>query len=258
MEDYKNMSLEELEVLKEELEKENNKLVVRRTDVDLYQKLYEKYVSDSCFLVELNYGKLCDHPDYYTKWRNTFFDKYNRLIHRGIYTRYSDEPVGLSIPERKKIRQAKQFCPDETSNLLTLCRMYDICCNGIGTFESLLRTPENMHSKPVGLDIDCIDPILGFCDAVKKTDGRYQLHLTDPTGDCLFPPFDITAEEAELALGRICVVTCVYNFFAAAPKLWELQILPFTLTEKLGEYDTDTIIIERDFPVKTGNYAELM
>jgi len=258
MEEYKDMSLEELTKIKEELEQEKEFLTMRRADVELYQKLYEKYNMWHTFSYskDLYYGRLCCHPDYYTKWRNTFFDKYNRVIHGQIHTRYEGEPTGLSIPERQEYRKKTfKFCK-ATNNLLTPCRMYDICCKGIGTFDSLLKTKENMHQKPVGKDLDSITPILGFCDAVKEVDGKYQLHLTDPSGGCTFPPFNITAEEAELALGRICVVSCAYNFFAAAPKLWELQILPYTLTEKLGEYETDTVIIERDFTVKNATFMD--
>lgn len=258
MEEYKNMTLEELNRVKEELEKEKEFLNKRRADVDLYQKLYEKYNRWHTFSYskELYYGRLCDHPDYYTKWRNTFFDKYNNVIHGQIHTRYEKEPTGLTVPERAKYRENAYKACKHTNDLLTTCDTYEICCQGIGSFDSLLKTKENMHQKPVGKDLDRITPILGYCDAVKEVDGKYQLHLTDPTGDCTFPPFDISAEEAELALGRICVVSCAYNFFAAEPKLWEMQILPFTLKEKLGEYETDTIIIERDFPVKVATFMD--
>ena len=245
MEEYKNMTLEELNRVKEELEKEKEFLNKRRADVDLYQKLYEKYNSYSG-LHELRYGKLCNHPDYYTKWRNTFFDKYNRVLHGQIHTRYATEPIGLSITQRKTYRKEKDKYCDHTNNTIFQCDGYDIHCRGIGTFDSLIKTKEN------------IIPILGYCDAVKEVNGKYQLHLTDPSGDCTFPPFDISAEEAELALGRICVISCAYNFFAAEPKLWEMQILPFTLKEKLGEYETDTIIIERDFPVKIAHFTDFL
>ena len=255
MNEYKNMSLEELNKIKEELENEKELLNKRRADVDLYQKLYEKYNSYSG-LNELRYGKLCNHPDYYTKWRNTFFDKYNRVLHGQIHSRYATEPTGLSINQRKAYRKEKDKYCDHTNNIIFPCENYDICCKGVGTYDSLIKTKENMYTKPVGKDLDRISPILGFCDAVKEVNGKYQLHLTDPSGGCTFPPFDITAEEAELALGRICIVSCVYNFFAAEPKLWELQILPYTLTEKLGEYETDTVIIERDFPIKPANFTD--
>jgi len=260
MTDYTNMSLEELNKLKETLEQEKETLKTRRADVSLYQKLYEKYHTWGTYSYsELQYGKLCNHPEYYSKWRNTFFDKYNRLIHTGIYTRYDDEPMGLSIAEKREYRKKrpKEYKSiDEVNNLMTKCSYYEAYCEGVSTYDSLLRTPNNPKPQKLGKDLDTLPSILGYCDSVRKVDGRYQLHLIDPSGECTFPPFDITAKEAELALGRICVVTCACNFFYAEPKLWELQILPFTLTEKLGDYETDTVIIERDFPVKRATFRD--
>ena len=256
---YETYTLEELEQKQSELEREIEYLQMRKMDLSLYQRAYEKHVIERGRL-DLVYGKLCNHPDYYTKWRGTFFDTNIRLIESGVFVRYPKEELGKSIAERRRDR-TKMVYPKEfyyninagnvkkeqvDSAYLYSCGNYETALMGVCKFDSLLWDPANPDKEPVGVDSDMVyHPIVGFCNAIKENNGKYQLHLVDPFGECLFAPFDLTPEEAELALGRICIVNCAYNFFAAEPRLMELQILPFTLTEKLGDYETDTTIIER-------------
>ena len=248
--DKKNLTLEELELERNNLQEENDYLKMRKMDVALYQKAFEKYVYNTGKHT-LTYDKLLDHPDYYTKWRNTFFDSQIKLIESGIIIRLPDEPADKTLAELTQIvkrkrelddkgyQKTKEECKEyrEIKNYGTAYlyspKTYEGNLKGICKFSELKYDENNPHKKPTYLDVDHPWPILGYCDSVKAIDGKYQLHLTDPYGECLFPPFDITADEAELALGRICVVNCAYNHYAAEPKLLELQILPFTLTEKL-------------------------
>lgn len=264
MEEKKNLTLEELEQEKKSLEQENEYLKMRKMDVALYQKAYEKYAVKEN-KSHLTYDRLLDHPDYYTKWRNTFFDSQIKLIESGIFVRSPEETTEKSLAERKYIvergRELKKrdysipFTPNEkqeyeeskkyTNACVLSPESYERNMDGLCKFSELKYDFNNPNKKPTYMDVDMPWCILGYCDSIKTTDGKFQLHLVDPRGECLFAPFDISPEEAELALGRICVVNCAYNHYATEPKLLELQILPFTLNEKLGEYTTDTVVIRR-------------
>lgn len=265
MEDNRTLTLEELEQEKYNLEKENEFLKMRKMDVALYQKAFEKYVACEFGKPSLTYDKLYKHPDYYTKWRNTFFDSQIKLIESGIFVRRPDDTEEKTLEELNYLVERKRYYSTldlwtplskeeikeqkETmkygSDYVYSPNKYEDFSQGITKFSELIYDEKNPSKIPTYLNVDMPWAIIGHCDSVKSVDGKYQLHLTDPYGDCLFPPFDITAEEAELALGRICVVNCAYNHYATEPKLLELQILPFTLTEKLGEYTKDTVIIRR-------------
>lgn len=267
MEETKNLTLEELEQTKLNLEKENEYLKMRKMDIALYQKAFEKYVAHEYGKARLTYDKLYNHPEYYTKWRNTFFDSQIKLIESGLQVRHPSQELGISLADRRKqnTKTRSFLTPSAESNkqnfinndsFTTVTEVsssyvysphyYELELNGICKFSELLFDENNPSKKPTYLNVDTPTAIIGYCDSVKATNNKFQLHLVDPYGECLFPPFDITPEEAELALGRICIVNCAYNHYAKEPKLMELQILPFTLTEKLGEYETDTVVVERN------------
>ena len=264
MEEKKNLTLEELEQEKKSLEQENEYLKMRKMDVALYQKAYEKYTVKEN-KSHLTYDRLLDHPDYYTKWRNTFFDSQIKLIESGIFVRSPEadeektlEELAYLVERRRKYEQMDVWTPLTEAERLERKEVkkywnsyvyspndYENFLEGVCKFSELKYDSNNPNKKPTYMDIDMPWSILGYCDSIKATDGKFQLHLVDPRGECLFAPFDISPEEAELALGRICVVNCAYNHYATEPKLLELQILPFTLNEKLGEYTTDTVVIRR-------------
>ena len=270
-----NPTINELELEKANLENENKYLKMRKMDAELYRKAFEKYEVEMRGTHVL-YDRLCNHPDYYTKWRGTFFDTQIKLICSGIFVEYPDLRTDKTLEEIKQLNNKSVIqeriwdiksgkitntMNEKLSSTMSMDEYlyarrfgaavlyspakYERFLDGICSFSELMLDPNNPSKKPVYKDVDFPNNIIGLCDAVKAVDGKYQLHLTDPYGECLFPPFDITAEEAELALGRICVVTCTYNHYATEPKLFELQILPFTLTEKLGEYTKDTVVIRR-------------
>lgn len=269
-----NISLEELEMKKKNLEKENEYLKIRKMDIELYRKAFEKYTANPLHRKELTYDKLYNHPEYYTKWRNTFFDTQIKLIESGIYVEDYRFRTDRTLEEIQKTNERKRECEKDIHTIRTTHAIvknqgdnmkyeeymearkhsssylyspaeYEQFLDGICKFSELKLDVNNPSKERTYLDVDHSWIILGYCDSVKAVDGKYQLHLIDPYGECLFSPFDITPEEAELALGRICVVHCAYNHYASEPKLLDLQILPFTLTEKLGEYTKDTVVIRR-------------
>ena len=264
MEEKKNLTLEELEQEKKSLEQENEYLKMRKMDVALYQKAYEKYAVKEN-KSRLTYDRLLDHPDYYTKWRNTFFDSQIKLIESGIFVRNPEadeektlEELAYLVERRRKYEQMDVWAPLTEAERTERKEVkkywnsyvhspadYEKFLDGVCKFSELKYDSNNPNKKPTYMDVDMPWCILGYCDSIKTKDGKFQLHLVDPHGECLFAPFDISPEEAELALGRICVVNCAYNHYATEPKLLELQILPFTLNEKLGEYTTDTVVIRR-------------
>lgn len=270
-----NLTLAELERKKEQLIKSIEFLKLRKMDVALYQKAFEKYVANT-LKHRLTYDRLLDHPEYYSKWRNTFFDSQIKLIETGLFVKWPNEKDDKTLAEltqimdRKRVLTSKPICSlsiDElkehkkvfnySNTYVYSPSVYESKLNGICKFTELMHDENNPNKKPTYIDVDYPWPILGYCDSVKAVNGKFQLHLIDPYGECLFPPFDITPEEAELALGRICIVNCAYNHYATEPKLLELQILPFTLTEKLGEYVIDTVIIRRSPKINYQPFAFL-
>lgn len=268
---YDNLTIEELTTILNDAKKESEFLKLRKKDVALYYAAYKKYLSDehvediyeaklkeyadtadmqdiyyhrAPFLYSLPYGRLCDHPEYYTKWRCSFFDTNINLITTGIYQRHPNSSPNETILDRKAELRSKYPEGARKSNLAT-CDSYDSLLSGITSFSALIRECESNRRDKAITSYDTYASIIGYCDAIREEDNKYQLHLVDPTGDCLFPPFDITEEEARLALGKICVVNCIYNA-TRLPRLLELQILPYNLYQKLGDYETDTIIIVRE------------
>lgn len=83
---------------------------------------------------------------------------------------------------------------------------------------------------------------VGYCDKAFGTPEGARIHLCDPTGEVILPPFQGMCDLMEIYVGKILFVKVSFGPFEA--KTLEVGTLPFTLTERITEdsplYDTLT------------------
>lgn len=84
---------------------------------------------------------------------------------------------------------------------------------------------------------------LGYCDSASGTEQGVRIHLIDPYGEVLLPPFfGMPSDMIMLYIGKMLIVKA--DFTPEGTFIKEVATLPFTLTERITEghplYDTLT------------------
>lgn len=78
----------------------------------------------------------------------------------------------------------------------------------------------------------CVFWIIGYCDSATSCDEGVRIHLTDPYGEVLLPPFyHMPADLIICYVGKMLLIRI--DFVTDGPVLREVVTLPFTLTERI-------------------------
>lgn len=183
---------------------------------------------------------LCEHPEYNEKWKGTFFDRLGGGVVHNMLTAEGDEDV-------LKFRQGRQL----------VWHRYYLKNGAKSPFEHLKVFDIEWVKRQSYFDIDndiCIKYI-GFCDCASNLDGNSTIHLVDPSGDAYFYNIDVPADVICESIGKMCTITCVYNYDEENRyRMLEFEILPFTLTEKLGGYPEDAVKVKRNLALRRRKY----
>ena len=203
--------------------KEGNKLVRERyKDFLYYYKVHLKYGYElhskwyPWFCLWSNYGE----------WRHTFFDVQHRLMN-GPISVYTANPNAESMVENiKYMNIAEHIYHKEYGTLIP------------GDDARYIEDDGFFYHN---LKEDFIGTVVAYCDSASSTEQGVNLHVIDPTGETTFYHLPVPAVAAEQASGRMVFATFGHNYYREEPTLTELQILPYTLKDKLGDYTQDTI-----------------
>lgn len=80
----------------------------------------------------------------------------------------------------------------------------------------------------------CTFWIIGYCDSAASSDEGVRIHLTDPYGEVLLPPFyHMPADLIVCYVGKMLLTRLSFTY--DGPVLHEVVTLPFTLTERITE-----------------------
>ncbi len=197
-----------------------------------FKDIYNEEYNMSCVL--------CEHPEYYEKWRGTIFDQKGASVvyHSLLFDEESrrDEKDYVKKTGRQLIWHEYHLRNGAKSPFEDL-EVFDI--------ESLCRKSQ------YDLDADICIKYVGYCDSASMIDGEATVHLIDPSGDVYFRGVDITAEQLQEAIGSMCAISCLYNYYEEGRyRMLEFEILPFSLSERTGEYPDDIIRIKKNLVVR--------
>lgn len=175
---------------------------------------------------------LCEHPEYETKWKNTFFDWMKGQIVYHLNTLPTEERVnGCQVIWHEYFLKNGAKSPFENIHLFNI--------------EWVRR-----HAY-YRLESDICVKYIGLCDSASCIDGVSTIHLVDPSGNAYFYGLDLAPEIIKEATGHICTITCVYNYFEEGKyRLKEFEVLPFLLREKIGAYPEEAIIDKRNLVIR--------
>lgn len=232
----------ELKKIREEAIKEEERIRLRYCDRWEYTKaatlLHE---SKDIYNTEYNMSCiLCEHPEYYEKWKGTIFDQKGAgVIYRSILfdeeSRRNEE--GYIKKVGRQLAWHEYHLKNGAKSPFEDLEIFDI--------ESLIRKSQ------YDLDADICVKYVGYCDSASMIDGEATVHLVDPSGDVYFRGIDITTEQLQKAIGSMCAISCLYNYYEEGRyRMLEFEILPFSLNERTGKYPEDTIRIKKNLVVK--------
>jgi len=180
---------------------------------------------------EWNYV-LCDHPEYYMKWKGTFFDKEHDLANY-LLTKADDCGNNGNLVKGRPLIWHKYCLKNGAKSPFENLDVY--------SFE-FIRRAANYR-----LDSDYCVRYIGYCDSASCADGLTTVHLIDTYGDAYFNNIELPPELVNASVGRMICLTCAYNYFEKDEfRMMKYQVLPYTLTEKLGEYKEDELVVSWD------------
>lgn len=187
-----------------------------------------------------SYSMLHHRSDYDEKWKGTFFDTEKELIVNDLYTTHPD----LIREKGRPMRLRYLYSP------LSYEGANDFATVGFQVVEKEfldnIRQMYTYENKPDGYFFCDHDVYyIGYCDSVtEEDDGAYRIHLVDPYGSCTSMPIRVSKEVIEQAFGKICILASFSNVLLEEQIFKELQILPYTLREKIGNHGKDTVVIQ--------------
>ena len=209
-----------------------------------------RYTGTACLLHDyrdlynVDYNKncvLCEHPEYYGKWKGTFFD----LMDGGM-------SYGFTI----LVEQDKQECEENYVKKFgrnLVWHKYYMKNGAKSPFEDMRYFDYEFIRRASDYDIDsdiCIKYV-GLCDSASYIDGTATVHLVDPSGDAVFYNVDVSPDMLGDAIGKICTISCVYNYCEEGRyRMLEFEVLPFTLQERLGSYPEDVVRVRKNLVIR--------
>lgn len=205
----------------------NKKIRERYKDFKYYYRVFLKYGYElhskwyPWFCLWSNYGE----------WKHTFFDVRHRLMN-GPISVYTANGNSSSMEERIKYKNLAEHA---------YYSKYGTLFPGDDT-----RYIEDDGFFYHDLKEDLIGTVVAYCDSAMSTGQGVNLHVKDPTGETTLSKLPVSAAAAQQAAGHIIFATFGYNYYHENPSLMELRILPYSLTEEMGEYDKDTVIYRVD------------
>ena len=172
---------------------------------------------------------LIRNPDYYSKWRGTFFDEHHRFVSECLVS-YNKKCAGRNMYVEEHLEE----------------HYYNVVYGAKSKWEDMSNPNIGMGKlrKMFGTSAadDRVCYYVGYCDSVLCDGDQVKMHIIDPNAEVTFEDVKVPQEIVSQAVGRMCVLGYAYNFFDEKARFLELQILPYTLTEKIGEYEDDVIV----------------
>ena len=187
-----------------------------------------------------DFSMLHHRKDYDEKWKGTFFDIEKELIVNDLYTTHPD----LIREKGKPMHLRYLFSPNSYEDANDTATVgFQLVSK---EFLDNIRRMYTYENKPDGYFFcDHDQYYLGYCDSVtEQEEGIYRIHLVDPYGSCTSMPIHTSKDVIEQAFGKICILATFSNVLLEEQIFKELQILPYTLREKIGNHGKDTIIIQ--------------